>query len=111
MAGKLELKGAKYKTISDITDLVGIRVVTFYVDDVEKVAAISQNIFDVDWEKSVDKRKQLELNQFGYSSLHFICRLKTGGPRFELQMRTALQHVWSNLVHDTGYKGEVKIPR
>ena len=111
LAGKLELKGAKYKTINDITDLVGIRVVTFYVDDVEKVAAISQNIFDVDWEKSVDKRKQLELNQFGYSSLHFICRLKTGGPRFELQMRTALQHVWSNLVHDTGYKGEVKIPR
>ena len=111
LAGKLELKGAKYKSIDDITDLVGLRVITFYTDEVDKVAAIAKRIFDIDWEQSVDKRQLHELNAFGYNSLHYICRMKTGGPRFELQMRTALQHVWSTIEHDIGYKGAVKIPR
>ena len=75
------------------------------------MAVIAKRIFDIDWQESVDKRKLHELDSFGYNSLHYICRLRTGGPRFELQMRTALQHVWSTIEHDTGYKGDVKIPR
>lgn len=111
LAGKLELKGAKYKSIEDITDLVGLRVITFYTDDVDKVAAIAKRTFEIDWKESVDKRKLHQLDSFGYNSLHYVCRLEEGGIRFELQMRTALQHVWSTIEHDTGYKGEVKIPK
>lgn len=111
LAGKLELKGAKYKSIDDVTDLVGLRVITFYTDEVDKVAVIAKRIFDVDWQESVDKRKSHDLDSFGYNSLHYICRLKTGGMRFELQMRTALQHVWSTIEHDTGYKSNIVIPR
>ena len=116
LAGKLERKGAKYKTIYDVTDLVGVRVITFYTDEVDKVAAIAKRIFDIDWQESVDKRRLHQLDSFGYNSLHYICRLKEQNPelgnlRFELQMRTALQHVWSTIEHDTGYKGEVKLPK
>lgn len=112
LAGKLEKKGYKYKTLYDITDLVGIRVVTYYTDDVDKVAAITKKIFDIDWKNSVDKRKH-QLDSFGYLSLHYICYLKEGPLRdipFEIQMRTALQHVWSAIEHDIGYKGAVKLP-
>jgi len=110
LAGKLERKGEKYHQLSDITDLVGMRIVTFYTDDVDKVAAIVTQLFDVDWSNSVDKRKLHELTSFGYNSLHYICSLREGSFPFEIQIRTALQHTWSAIEHDIGYKGAVKLP-
>ncbi len=111
LAGKLELKGSKYKSLSDITDIIGLRVITFYIDDVDKVASALERLFDVDWENSVDKRKAHEIDSFGYLSLHYICSMKGFPYRFEIQMRTILQHAWANMNHDTGYKSGVEVPR
>lgn len=123
LAGKLELKGSKYKSLADITDIVGVRIVTFYLDDVDVVASAVERLFDVDWENTVDKRRLQSLDSFGYQSLHYICYIpdmpegmagssSDAKPyRFEIQMRTLLQHAWSNMNHDTGYKSGVEIPR
>lgn len=111
LAGKLELKGTKYATLKNITDIFGVRIITFYVDDVDKVASVVDRLFDVDWENSVDKRKLHEIDSFGYLSLHYICSVPDCPYRFEIQMRTILQHAWANMNHDTGYKSGVEVPR
>ena len=86
----------------DIKDFLGLRVITYYTDDVESIAGIIRREFRVDKKHSVDKRVELGVDAFGYASLHLVFRLKS--PRkslaewrefadltAEIQIRSVLQ--------------------
>lgn len=121
LSEKIDRKGDKYKTLSDITDIGGVRIITYYADDVDRVAELIEREFKVDQENSIDKRKALDPNVFGYLSLHYVISLddrravlpeyeNLGELKIEVQIRSILQHSWAEMEHDMGYKSEIEVP-
>lgn len=73
LAEKLSRPGKNYEKLIDITDLSGIRVITYFEDDVDKIGNLIEREFKVFPDKSIDKRKVLEPDRFGYLSLQNVC--------------------------------------
>lgn len=119
LAGKLERNGDWYSALEDLTDILGARVICFFSDEIDKIGKKVEEAFVIDWENSSDKRALIKADTFGYLSLHYICSLPSdaGYPdeictkKFEIQIRTTLQHTWAAINHDLGYKSEFGVPR
>ena len=85
------------------------------------MCAIVKTTFPIDVARSTDKGQQLEVDQIGYRSFHFICGLGEKrvalpefaafkGRVFEVQVRTILQHAWAEVEHDRNYKFSGVLP-
>lgn len=120
LAEKIIKKG-KYECIEDITDIVGVRIITHYSDDVDQVAKIIEKEFIIDKENSIDKRITIEPDRFGYLSLHYVVNLTNNRTKLteyasyktikaEIQIRSILQHAWAEIEHDIGYKSVNGLP-
>ena len=116
LTGKLSRPDRTYESLWDVTDLVGLRVITYFEDDVDRVGRLVEAHWPVDFANSTDKRKREQSSAFGYSSLHYVCALG-GAPsslpvtaRCEIQVRTLLEHAWAEIEHDLGYKAEAQMP-
>ena len=117
---KINRKNNKYNDILEITDIVGIRIITYFEDEVDIIASIIEEEFVKDYDNSIDKRN-LEMDRFGYKSLHYVVSLNDERKelteykrfkdiKFEIQIRSVLQHAWAEIEHDIGYKSELSLP-
>ncbi|AWM32949.1 RelA/SpoT domain-containing protein [Hymenobacter nivis] len=68
LIGKLTKIDSNYKSITDITDLAGLRIITYFAEDVDKVAEAIADEFAIGNNNSIDKRRSLAADRFGYLS-------------------------------------------
>ena len=102
---------------TQITDLLGVRVITYVRDDVDAVAdVLAEQVLvhdDRDWGLQTANE-----GRFGYASRHLMIGLDPSredhpdfahlrGHRAQVQVRTVLQHAWAEFEHDIRYKGTV----
>ncbi|MDN5706561.1 GTP pyrophosphokinase [Corynebacterium casei] len=101
----------------DIQDIVGVRVNVFHSTVIPEAITIFGDSFEVI--KSVDKAAETRVaGGFGYGSHHLVLRVTEDmedladfvGMRFEVQIRTVLQHAWAEFEHDIRYKQGLGAP-
>lgn len=118
---KIEHKKYYDAPFDRIKDLVGLRIVTYYQDEVERIRALIEREFTVDEDHSVDKSASLEADRFGYRSLHLIISLAPNrsalpewkpfiGIPAEIQVRSILQHAWAVFSRELDYKVPSQAP-
>lgn len=111
---KLARPDKNYTDLSEITDIAGVRIITYFEDDVDKVAEQLETVFMVDQDNSTDRRETLDPDRFGYLSLHHVIEFgasrtelveyrKFADMKIEIQTRSILHHAWAEMEHDLGY--------
>ncbi len=111
---KVTSKGKYANPLEEMTDLVGLRVIVYYPNDVRAVGTLIEREFDIDWANSSRRGEDDPPDRFGYRSDHYIV-LTAADERFaglsaEIQVRTVMQHAWAAVDHRIRYKAD-DLPR
>ena len=90
----------------EITDQVGLRVITYLREDVDAVATLL-----TDEMRLLDDRdmglETARAGRWGYASRHLLVGVEGEQQPASIQVRTVLQHAWAEFEHDIRYKGSI----
>jgi len=113
----VKLKKLQGDEMIQITDLLGIRVICPFLEDLENIERIILQAFDiVEMER---KAEQHSFREFGYDSVHLLIKtppidtaitLPHSCDVCEIQLRTILQEAWAEVEHELVYKSDITIP-
>ena len=99
-------------TCPQITDLMGIRIICPFIEDLKAVEEIINKQFKV---IETDHKGHHNFSEFGYESTHLLIEIpeaiiktrgQTGCSVAEIQIRTILQDAWAEVEHELYYKTE-----
>jgi ppGpp synthetase/RelA/SpoT-type nucleotidyltranferase len=102
-----------------LTDRIGVRLITYYREDVDQVVTLIRPQLTVNESLSEDKRTVLGLEKFGYRSVHLVAKIDPAllplaarplleGKWIEIQIRSLLEHAWAAIDHEIIYKSAVQ---
>ncbi|KLO63957.1 MULTISPECIES: GTP pyrophosphokinase family protein [unclassified Dermacoccus] len=107
-----QLGHTDFDPLVEITDQVGVRIVTYTLSDIEPVAQLLGDHYTVLEDRDMGRETASE-GRFGYASRHMLISTDPDATGYEaskcvsVQLRTVLQHAWAEFEHDARYKGEV----
>jgi predicted RNase H-like nuclease/ppGpp synthetase/RelA/SpoT-type nucleotidyltranferase len=91
--------------LTEITDQVGVRVITYVRSDVAAVRDLLGTQLQILDDRDLGLETASE-GRFGYASRHLQVADEQGRVA-QVQVRTVLQHAWAEFEHDIRYKGTV----
>lgn len=121
-SSKIILKDRYRDPLTEMTDLCGARVILHFQSQVARICEFIRENFTIDEVNSLDLKSRLNVNEFGYRSVHYIVSPKRNSIaginvpktlhtlKAEIQVRTLAEHVWADISHDRLYKTELTIP-
>ena len=93
--------------LTQITDVVGVRVITYLQSDVAAVAQLFADQLTIIDDRDLGEETARD-GRFGYASRHLLISSAAVPERpASVQVRTILQHAWAEFEHDIRYKGTV----
>ena len=106
-------------SLSDLSDLIGIRIIALFARDLAPVQELLETHFDM--RETQHKGSDYAFDQFGYASVHSQVKVPEAWlqvPTFaafrdfeaEVQVRTIAQHMWAAGSHKLQYKHEASVP-
>lgn len=97
----------------NLTDIAGIRVICYYIEDVYRIAELLLHQDDVTLLRKTDYIKNPKEN--GYRSLHLVVQIpvylsgRTEHVPVEVQIRTEGMDFWASLEHQMRYKSSKEV--
>ncbi len=119
ISGKIERNEISLRSIIDLDDFIGIRLILLFKRDLDKIHKVIMDTFDV--VRYEDAGARLTETQFGYQSVHYIVKFPDswlgipslsdfGDFKAEVQVRALAQHIWAATSHVLQYKQESSVP-